>query len=176
MKISSLVPGLHQTKPRLAPRQAALWPRVDATHKVNSHAKYLENCAIPLGLKLTSTQIFMFKCRINFLWESEAVCATFETEQWESLFCDPGKGGGSILINQHQLFLPKGTCLVMLDEQASSPFLPAMGRGAHLWPSAPCGARGSVLSVHGHKRPLHRHPAWGIHKQKETNGRNNVFI
>lgn len=69
--ISSLVLGLHQTKPRLAPRQAVF--SMNAAHKENSHTKYLENCAVPLGLKLpygtklTVVQIFMLHCMITVI-------------------------------------------------------------------------------------------------------------
>lgn len=51
---------------------------------------------------------------------------------------------------------------MMLDEQASSPFLPVMGRAAqhHVVPGAQC------YLLHGHKRPLPRHSFWEIYKQK----------
>lgn len=51
---------------------------------------------------------------------------------------------------------------MMLDEHASSPFLPVMGRGTqhHVVPGA------QRYQLHSGKRPLPRYSLWGIYKQK----------
>lgn len=52
---------------------------------------------------------------MNSLGESGLLCVTFETQQCESQFYYTGMDGGSIFIDQHELFFSKGMWFVMLD-------------------------------------------------------------